>query len=41
MSVAQSVNSVTETKLDQLCINTIRTLSIDAVQQAKSPFDEA
>jgi transketolase len=22
--------------LDQLCINTIRTLSIDAVQQAKS-----
>jgi transketolase len=30
MNVAQVVN------LDQLCINTIRTLSIDAVQQAKS-----
>src|SRR3954470_14054631 len=26
----------TGTKLDQLCINTIRTLSIDAVQAAKS-----
>jgi transketolase len=31
-----AVNSLTDTKLDQLCINTIRTLSIDAVQQAKS-----
>ncbi|HET7215605.1 MAG TPA: transketolase [Terriglobia bacterium] len=27
---------MTETQLDQLCINTIRTLSMDAVQQAKS-----
>jgi len=27
---------VTEAEIDQLCINTIRTLSIDAVQQAKS-----
>ena len=27
---------ITETEADQLCINTIRTLSIDAVQQAKS-----
>jgi transketolase len=36
MSSPQAVNSLTDTKLDQLCINTIRTLSIDAVQQAKS-----
>jgi transketolase len=28
--------AVTSTELDQLCINTIRTLSIDAVEQAKS-----
>jgi len=28
--------SMTQTEIDQLCINTIRTLSIDAVQQAKS-----
>src|SRR5580693_5143646 len=27
---------ITQTESDQLCINTIRTLSIDAVQQAKS-----
>ena len=27
---------MTEAQLDQLSINTIRTLSIDAVQQAKS-----
>jgi transketolase N-terminal domain/subunit len=27
---------MTDQELDQLCINTIRTLSIDAVQQAKS-----
>ncbi len=27
---------VTDTQLDQLCVNTIRTLSIDAVQQARS-----
>ena len=31
--VAETLNT---TDLDQLCINTIRTLSIDAVQQAKS-----
>jgi transketolase len=36
MSSAQTINSSTNTNLDQLCINTIRTLSIDAVQQAKS-----
>ena len=36
MSVAQTVNPLNDTKLDQLCVNTIRTLSIDAVQQAKS-----
>ncbi len=33
MHVAESV---TDTKLDQLCVDTIRTLSIDAVQQARS-----
>ena len=36
MSLTLVVDSLTDTKLDQLCINTIRTLSIDAVQQAKS-----
>ncbi|HEU0179845.1 MAG TPA: transketolase [Blastocatellia bacterium] len=36
MSAAGAVNLLTDTKLDQLCVNTIRTLSIDAVQQAKS-----
>ncbi len=36
MSAAGVVNLLTDTKLDQLCVNTIRTLSIDAVQQAKS-----
>jgi hypothetical protein len=34
MSVSQAVPPVTDTKLDQLCINTIRTLSIDAVHGA-------
>src|SRR6187549_1937677 len=29
-------DTLTATQLDQLCINTIRTLSIDAVQQANS-----
>src|SRR5262249_5064758 len=29
-------NNTINTELDQLCINTIRTLSIDAVQQAQS-----
>jgi len=36
MSAAQTINRLTDTELDQLCVNTIRTLSIDAVQQAKS-----
>ena len=36
MSTSQSAQPMTETQLDQLCINTIRTLSMDAVQQAKS-----
>src|SRR6266576_274621 len=33
--IPESVNS-SDTGLDQLCINTIRTLSLDAVQQAES-----
>src|SRR2546427_2859860 len=36
MSVTHIAEPVTETEIEQLCINTIRTLSIDAVQQAKS-----
>jgi transketolase len=37
MSVMQEVSApMTDAAYDQLCINTIRTLSIDAVQQAKS-----
>ena len=36
MSVMQAAQPVATADLDQLCINTIRTLSIDAVQQAKS-----
>src|SRR5438128_8740511 len=36
MSLLEAVDPLTDKKLDQLCINTIRTLSIDAVQQAKS-----
>jgi transketolase len=36
MSVTQAAEPMTDTALDQLCINTIRTLSMDAVQQAKS-----
>jgi len=36
VSTGQATQPVTNTQLDQLCINTIRTLSIDAVQQAKS-----
>jgi transketolase len=36
MSSVQAAQPVTGPQLDQLCINTIRTLSIDAVQQAKS-----
>jgi len=36
MSTVQAIDHSADLKLDQLCINTIRTLSIDAVQQAKS-----
>jgi transketolase len=36
MSVSHIAEPVSTTEIDQLCINTIRTLSIDAVQQAKS-----
>ena len=36
MSVARIAPPMTDAELDQLTINTIRTLSIDAVQQAKS-----
>jgi transketolase len=36
MSAAGTVSHLTDTELDLLCVNTIRTLSIDAVQQAKS-----
>ncbi len=36
MSVLEIVHPMTGTELDHLCINTIRTLSIDAVQKANS-----
>jgi transketolase len=36
MSVIPASPAVSEKSLDQLCINTIRTLSMDAVQQANS-----
>jgi transketolase len=36
MGVTQIVEPTSAVDIDQLCINTIRTLSIDAVQQAKS-----
>jgi transketolase len=36
MSVTQVAPVASDTGMDELCINTIRTLSIDAVQQAKS-----
>jgi transketolase len=36
MSATSVAEPITETKLDQLAVDTIRTLSIDAVQQAKS-----
>ncbi len=36
MNVTQAATPVAAPEMDQLCINTIRTLSIDAVQQAKS-----
>src|SRR5262249_14295456 len=35
-AVSQSVSAMTKEQLDQLAINTIRTLSMDAVQQASS-----
>src|SRR5499427_10368388 len=36
MSITQVAPPASGAEIDQLCINTIRTLSIDAVQQAKS-----
>jgi len=36
VSLLEAVEYSTDTKLDQLSINTFRTLSIDAVEQAKS-----
>ena len=36
MNMAQAVVPTAEAQIDQLCINTIRPLSMDAVQQAKS-----
>ena len=36
MSTTQAAQISSATQIDQLCINTIRTLSIDAVQQANS-----
>src|SRR5580692_12301302 len=36
MSATQTAPALDESKIEQLCINTIRTLSIDAVQQAQS-----
>ena len=36
MSATHVAEPMTEAKLDQLAVDTIRTLSIDAVQQAKS-----
>ena len=36
MSTTLVSEPMTDTAVDQLCINTIRTLSMDAVQQAKS-----
>jgi transketolase len=36
MNATQTAKPMTPAELDQLCINTIRTLSIDAVQQANS-----
>jgi transketolase len=36
MSATHVAQPIDESEIDQLCINTIRTLSIDAVQQAKS-----
>ena len=36
MSTTQVAQPMTGAEIDQLCINTIRTLSMDAVQQAKS-----
>ena len=38
--VASEQAVVTGKQLDTLCINTIRTLAIDAVQQAKADIPE-
>ena len=35
-TIAATTSPLTAAQLDQLSVNTIRTLSIDAVQQAKS-----
>ena len=36
MCAIQTAQQLTSKQVDQLCINTIRTLSMDAVQQANS-----
>ncbi len=36
MCATTAINTLTNAELDELCVNTIRTLSIDAVQAAKS-----
>src|ERR1700730_13169692 len=36
MNTTQAAQPMTDAKVNQLCINTIRTLSMDAVEQAKS-----
>src|SRR5580704_19631370 len=36
MNATQVFRERTDSRLDQLCVNTIRTLAMDAVQQAKS-----
>ncbi|MGC1653445.1 MAG: hypothetical protein WA722_11575 [Candidatus Sulfotelmatobacter sp.] len=39
MSTTQIAQPMTDAEVEQLCINTIRTLSIDAVQQRKFGFE--
>jgi transketolase len=36
MSVTQAASAMSDAELDRLCISTIRSLSMDAVQEAKS-----
>ena len=36
MQATQATQAMKDREVDQLCINTIRTLSMDAVQQANS-----